>query len=88
LAAQRSTLGNISVNGIMPKQKKDASRKRNEWIKKNGDFLAIAAVSGLIALLVWLTTIPLDSRPFNFGFGPEMNCQNVGAGEPVCIRRR
>jgi len=27
------------------------------------------------------------SLPFNFGFGSEMECHNVGYGDPVCTKR-
>jgi hypothetical protein len=63
-------------------------------MKKNGDFVAIALLSGLITALAYMviaSTISPPSpsdKPFNFGFGPEMDCQPVGLGEPVCVRKR
>jgi tetratricopeptide (TPR) repeat protein len=29
-----------------------------------------------------------QEEPFNFGFSPAWDCQNVGYGEPVCTKRR
>jgi len=64
-------------------------------MKKNGDFFAIAVLSGLFTFLLYIVITTTNSppsspseKPFNFGFGPEMDCQPVGLGEPICVRRR
>jgi hypothetical protein len=73
----------------MPKKQTDASRRRKEWVRRNGDFLAIGAVSALITVFFYIAFVfSVPRGEFNFGFGPEMECKNVGTGEPVCVRKR
>ncbi len=67
-------------------------RKQSAWVKKNGDFIAIAVLSGFITALIYIAAAgsdgPRPAKPFNFGFSPAMDCQPVGLGEPVCVLRR
>ena len=66
--------------------------KKSEWMKRKGDFFAIALISEFITALIYI--IVADSspsrpaKPFNFGFSSPMDCEPVGLGEPVCVRRR
>jgi len=74
---------------IMPKQQTDASQKRKAWIKENGDFICIGLISAMLTAFFFVAfVLPKPEGPFNFGFGPEMECKNVGTGEPVCVSRR
>jgi len=56
---------------------------------KRGDILAIALAAALIGLLTLASVVSVgrSNRPFNFGFGPEMECRDVHFGEPVCFRK-
>ena len=54
----------------------------------NGDFFAIALLSAFIIALILIVIASGDTRPtdrrFNFGFGANIDCQNVGSLDPVC----
>jgi hypothetical protein len=57
---------------------------------KRRDILAICLASAIIGLLTLAAVIGAGrntNRPFNFGFGPDMDCRNVPFGEPICIRK-
>jgi len=70
----------------------DAVRKQSAWVKRNGDFIAIALLSAFITALIYIVAAgpdwPRPAKPFNFGFDRGMDCEPVGLGEPVCVRRR
>jgi hypothetical protein len=63
-------------------------RKNRAWARKNGDFIAIAVLSGMLTALIYIvaasSNAPHPAKPFNFGFSPALNCELVGIGEPVC----
>ena len=58
---------------------------------RNGDFIAVALLSGFITFLIYIVIASGDLRtlgqPFNFGFGPNMDCRYVGSLEPVCTAK-
>jgi hypothetical protein len=70
----------------------DAVRRQSAWVKRNGDFIAIAVLTGFITALIFIVAfdadVPRPAKPFNFGFDRGMDCEPVGLGEPVCVRRR
>lgn len=59
---------------------------------KRGDVLAIIAVLAFLGFLFLIALVSSLSQGggqgFNFGFGADMDCQNVGYGEPVCTKKR
>ena len=68
----------------MPKQQTDASRKWREKIRN-------AFIVGVLVLLVIGAIVRSNIRnygPTNLGLGSDMDCQNLGYGEPVCVKKR
>ena len=59
---------------------------------KRGDILAVIAVLSFLGFLLLVAVVSSGSQnkgeQFNFGFGKEFDCQNVGYGDPVCTKRR
>jgi ABC-type phosphate/phosphonate transport system permease subunit len=68
----------------MPKQQTDASRKWRENIR-------IALIVGILVLLGIGAIVRSNIRdygPSNMGLGSDMDCKNLGYGEPVCVKKR
>ena len=66
------------------------TRPLPRWAKpRRGDIVAISLIAALLVLFFIITFVSSGrSLPFNFGFGPEMECHSMGDGDPVCIRKR
>jgi hypothetical protein len=66
------------------------TRPFHRWAKpRRGDIVAITLIAALLVLFFIINVVSSGrSLPFNFGFGPEMECHPMGDGDPVCIKKR
>jgi hypothetical protein len=68
----------------MPKQQTDASRKWRENIR-------IILIIGILVLLGIGAIVRANIYNYgssNWGLGSDMECKNLGYGEPICVRKR
>lgn len=47
----------------------------------------IAGIAIMISLVATALAVSLFYHRQNFGFGPEWDCNNPGAGGPVCVKK-
>jgi len=57
-------------------------------IPYRGDMIAVGLLVASLGFFLFVMIVSSGiSLPFNFGFGSEMECHNVGYGDPVCTKR-
>jgi hypothetical protein len=56
---------------------------------KRKDIIVIGLVAAVVCFFVTIAVVTSgrSNRPYNYGFGQDMDCRPMPIGEPVCIRK-